>query len=65
MRKRTVCDNQDLMKYGRVEDACKRYSLGRCTIRKLATDAGAVIHVGKSCLINISKMDAYLEELAG
>lgn len=64
MIKRTVCENQDLMKYGRVDDACRRYSLGRCTMRRLAADAGAVIHVGKSCLINFEKMDAFMEEFA-
>lgn len=66
MRKRNVCNEPNLIKYGRLADACKRYSLGENTMRQVARDAGAVVHVGRACLINFSKVDEYIEEdLAG
>ena len=65
MRKRNVCDETNLIKYGRLADACKRYSLGAYTMRRVARDAGAVVHVGTACLINFDKVDEYMEELAG
>ncbi len=64
MIKRKMCENPELIKYGRIDDACRRYSLGRCTMRRLAGEAGAVVHVGKSCLINFARVDAYLEALS-
>lgn len=42
-----VADNVHLeTKMGRIDQACKRYGLGRCTMQKFAREAGAVVKVG-------------------
>lgn len=50
---------------GRIEQACLRYGLGKNTMRKVAEDAQAVIRIGKSYLINYSKVDAYMDSMSG
>ncbi len=49
----------------RMEAACARYGVGRNTMRKIAEAAGTVIHIGKSYLINVSKVDKYMDDLSG
>lgn len=49
----------------KIEPACMRYGVGRNTMRKIAEDAGAVVRIGKSYLINVSKVDKYMDELSG
>lgn len=51
-------------KTGRIEQACARYGLGRCTMRNVAEQAGAVIKIGKCYLIDFQKVDAYMDSLA-
>ena len=51
------------IKTGRISQAMARYSLGRDTVRNLARDAGAVVKVGKVCLYDFEKMDAYIDDL--
>ena len=51
-------------KYLSVPDSMIRYSLSRNTINKLADEAGARIHVGRKVLIDVEKLDAYLEAQA-
>ena len=34
-------------------------------MRKIAEDAGAVVRIGKSYLINVSKVDEYMDSLSG
>ena len=50
---------------GRIEQACLRYGLGKNTMRTVAEDAQAVIRIGKSYLINYSKVDAYMDSMSG
>lgn len=50
---------------GRIEQACLRYGLGKNTMRKVAEDAQAVIRIGKSYLVNYSKVDAYMDSMSG
>ncbi len=50
---------------GRLEQACLRYGLGKNTMRRVASEAGAVIHVGKCYLVNYSLVDSYLDALSG
>lgn len=50
---------------GRIEQACLRYGVGKNTMRKVAEDAQAVIRIGKSYLINYSKVDAYMDSMSG
>lgn len=49
----------------KIEPACIRYGVGRNTMRKIAEDAGAVVRIGKSYLINVSKVDRYMDALSG
>ncbi len=49
----------------RVPEAAQRYSLGLETTKRLAEEAEAVIRIGKCYLINITKVDAYLDSMSG
>ena len=49
----------------KIESACMRYGVGKNTMRKIAEDAGAVVRIGKSYLINVSKVDKYMDSLSG
>ena len=53
------------VKTGRIEEACLRYGVGRNSMRQLASDAGAVVRLGKIYLVNYSKVDAYMDNLSG
>lgn len=53
------------VKTGRVDQCCARYGVGRNTMRQIASQAGAVIRIGKSYLIDIPKVDRYLDSIAG
>lgn len=52
------------MKTGKLDTACLRYDLGRNTMRRVASEAGAVVKLGKCYLINFTKVDAYMDEMA-
>lgn len=52
------------VKTGRIEQACERYGIGKSSMRQVAEDAGAVIRVGKSYLINFTKVDAYMDSIS-
>lgn len=52
------------LRTGKIEQACMRYGLGKNTMRKVAEDAGAVIRIGRSYLINFRKVDEYLDEIS-
>ena len=47
----------------KIEEACRRYSLGRNTMRKVAKESGSVVRVGKRYMINITELDIYLDSL--
>lgn len=49
---------------GKIEQACMRYGLGKNSMRKVAEEAEAVIRVGRSYLINFSKVDAFMDSLS-
>ena len=51
-------------KFLSVQDSMSRYGLCRNTINKLADEAGARVHVGRRVLIDVEKLDAYLEAQA-
>ena len=40
------------VKTGRVDQACARYGVGRNTMRQIASQAGAVVRIGKNYLIS-------------
>ena len=52
------------IKTGRLEQACIRYSIGHNAMRQVAEDAGAVIRIGKSYLINFTKVDVYMDSIS-
>lgn len=62
-REKTECVVE--MRTGRLDDACRRYNVGSTTMRKLAKDAGAVIHIGHIYLVDFSIVDEYLTAMAG
>ena len=49
---------------GKIEQACMRYGLGKNTMRKVADEAGAVIRIGKSYLVNFQKVDEYMDRIS-
>ncbi len=49
---------------GRIDDACRRYGLGRNTLRQIAKEAGATIHIGRTVLFNFMILDEYLNSLS-
>ena len=62
--KKRECERTTEMRTGRIEDAMRRYGVGRDTMRKIARAAAAEIRVGRSYLINYSKVDAYMDSLS-
>ena len=52
------------MKTGRIEQASERYGIGKTSMRQIAADAGAEIKIGKSYLINFTKVDAYMDSIS-
>lgn len=63
MRKR-IQDVTVETKTGRVPQACLRYNLGRCKMRKIAEDAGALIKIGSVVLVNYTIMDEYMDGIS-
>lgn len=49
----------------RVPEAQRRYGLGRENIKKLAKECGAVVKVGRSFLVNVERMDRFMEDHCG
>lgn len=65
MQKRTVHHIEDKqVKTAKLDFACARYSMGRAAMRKVAEDAGAVIRVGRSYLVNLPRVDAYMDAIS-
>jgi hypothetical protein len=63
MEQRKITSITD-MKTGRIDDAMKRYSLGRNTMREVGKAAKAEIRIGKAVLYNFRKIDEYMESLS-
>jgi hypothetical protein len=53
------------VKCGKLDEACKRYGLGRSAMRETARTAGAIVHIGRSLLIDFETMDGYINTLKG
>lgn len=51
-----------VVKSGRIDEACRRYGLGKISMRKLAEEANAGMKVGKSYIVSFDKVDAYIVE---
>ena len=48
-------------KFVRYDEGAVLYSIGFNSFRKLAKDAGALYHIGKTVLVNTDIVDDYLE----
>ena len=66
MYKRMSLNSEELnsARTGGIEDACKRYGLGKTSMRCVAEEAHAVIRIGKRYLINYTKVDRYMDSLS-
>lgn len=62
--KETMKREMPQMKTVKIEPACIRYGVGKNTMRKIAKDAEAVVRVGKNYLINVDKVDKYMDTLS-
>lgn len=51
-------------KFVRYKEGAELYSMGISKFQEIAKDAGAVHKVGQLCLVNIEKLDEYLESFA-
>lgn len=65
-RGRTRIENMDSLvargkKYIRTDEAREMYSIGRHTLEKWAKDAGALRKINGTVLINMEKLDAFIE----
>ena len=65
MRARTKqldTSKQHLLTYS---EAAARYAVSQNTVKKLAAAANAIVHFGRTARIIPSKLDVYLDEIAG
>lgn len=53
------------VKTGTLENASARYGFGRNKMREVASEAGAVIKIGRSVRVNFTILDKYLDALSG
>ena len=51
----------DKKKYVRYDVACDMYGMGLTKLKEVARDAGAVYKLNRLVLINVEKMDEYIE----
>lgn len=49
-------------RFYRYKEAAQLFSVGLSTIQRLAKDANALYKYGKVCLVDVKKVDQYLEE---
>lgn len=50
---------------GRVKDACQRYNISRGTLMKWAESAGAISWIGRTVIIDFTKMDEFIRNNNG
>ncbi len=55
---RTKVDRKRFVRY---DEACEIYSVGLTKLKEMARDAGAVYKLNRLVLINLDKMDEYVE----
>ena len=61
-KRKTIISNQDPA-FLRLQEVQARYNVGRVTARKLAEESGSIVKVGRCVLVDIERLDAYLETL--
>ena len=66
MQKRTYHNvGKDDVKTICLPEACARYGLGKASLRKIAMDANAVVRIGKRYLVNVQRLDLYMDSISG
>ena len=63
MNRRKIFSNMQKSTFLRLPDVQARYQVGRATARKLSDEAGATVKVGRVVLVDVARLDAYLETL--
>ena len=64
MRARKILGNENTVKKTiRINEAMARYSLGRNKMTEVAREARAVSKIGRTILIDVGKMDQYIENM--
>ena len=53
---------ENKFKYKRIEAACEIFGCGRQKMRQMALDAGALHKIDKTLLIDIKKVEDYIQE---
>ena len=53
---------ENKVKYKRIEAACEIFGCGRKKMRQMALDAGALYKIDKTLLIDIKKVEDYIQE---
>lgn len=53
---------EKIAKYMRIEAACEIFGCGRKKMRQMAMDAGALYKIDKTLLIDIKKVEDYIQE---
>ena len=53
---------ENKFKYKRIEAACEIFGCGRKKMRQMALDAGALYKIDKTLLIDIKKVEDYIQE---
>lgn len=65
MQKRTVhLTGKEAVKTMGLPEACARYGLGKATMRKVAEDASAVVRLGRRYLVNVARVDQYMDAIS-
>lgn len=67
MKARSQVDFESLgkaKKFIRYEEGAELYSVGLCKFKEIALNAHAVYKIGRIVLVNVEKVDAYLEAFA-
>ena len=57
-----MLDNNKKIKYIRLDSACEQLGCSRSKVRKIATDAKALYKIDRVLLIDIQKMNDYIEQ---
>ena len=52
-----------IIKFGTIAQCCERYKIGRTMMMKLARECDAVKKIGRSVRIDVSKIDAFLDQM--
>lgn len=55
----------DVIKTGRIPEGMRRYGLGREVLKRTAEEAGAVVRIGRTFLINFEKLDEFMDKRSG